>query len=255
MVANDQQRRFSLDDRGYIVDKANLANSGRYKSHGCPNASDKDIRRYILAIRLDRLVRKLIVGSPARTVADRGSLVLMLRFAIEASQLNTLDPSFAIDRPFKGKLRRKERMRDYTSISLFVRDVERLLRELYGDLDSDALDELLFAITVIVEEFTRYVCLDLCTEYSNADAYDYGLGIGVPEGYSVSTDHHQQAWIAEKALAIRAMQVSTNPDAYCRYTNRFVKALDKYWPSLGGWDRSRKDSRSNLDKEKVYFDD
>jgi hypothetical protein len=49
--------------------------------------------------------------------------------------------------------------------------------------------------------------------------------------------------------------VSTNPDAYCRYTKRFVKALDKYWPSLGGWDRSRKDSRSNLDKEKVYFDE
>jgi hypothetical protein len=253
MVANDQQRRFSLDDRGYIVDKANLADIRRYKYHGWPNASDKDIRRYILAIRLDRLVRKLIVGSKAET--DRGSLVLMLRFAIEASQLNTLDPSFAIDRPFKGKLRRKEGMRDYTSISLFVRDVERLLRELYGDLDSDALDELLFAIRVIVEEFTGYVCLDVCREYRNADAYDYARGIGVPEGYCVSSDQHEQAWIAEKALAIRAMQVSTNPDAYCRYTNRFVKALDKYWPNLGGWDRSRKDSSSNLDKEKVYFDD
>jgi hypothetical protein len=210
-------------------------------------------RRYILARRLDCLVPKLIVGSKARQV--RRSLVGMLLAAIEASQLNILDPSLPIDHPFKGKLRRKQGMQDYTSISLFIRDVERLLRELYGDLESDALDEVLRAIRVIVDEFAIYVRLDLHQESYYADAYDYANGIGLPEGYGLSSDHHQQAWIAEKALAIRAMQVSTNPDAYCRYTNRFAKALDKYWPSLGGWDRSRKDSRSNLDKEKVYFDD
>jgi hypothetical protein len=155
----------------------------------------------------------------------------MLFAAIEASQLNTLDPSFAIGHPFKGKLRRKDGMQDYTSISLFIRDVERLLRELYGDLDGDAWEELLRAIRVIVDEFATYVCPDLRGECYDAELYDYVRGM--PEGYDVSTDGREQAWGAEQALAIRAMQVKNNPDAYCRYTYKFIEALDKYWPNLG----------------------
>ena len=129
-----------------------------------------------------------------------------------------------------------------------------MLRELYGDLDSEALEELLEAIRVIVVEFVAYLKPDLHREYCYADDYDYGNGISVPEGYCVSSSQHRDAWEAERALAIRAMQVSTNPGAYGRYTKRFVRALKKYWLDLGGWDRSRKDLRSKADKKKVHFD-
>jgi hypothetical protein len=252
MTANDQQRRFSLDDRGYVTDKANPGDDRKYKYHGEPDPSDKDVRGYLLWRRLNDLVPKLIVESKTELVGR--SLVYMLRAVIEASQLNILDPSLAIDHPFKGKLRKKNGIGDYTSISLFIRDVERLLRKLYGDLDSKALEELLEAIRLIVDEFAVYVNPDLRLECSCADDYDYGNGIGVPEGYCVSSSQHRDAWEAERALAIRAMQVSTNPGAYGRYTKRFVRALKKYWLDLGGWDRSRKDLRSKADKKKVHFD-
>jgi hypothetical protein len=244
MVVNDQQRRFILDDRSYIIDKANLADIRKYKYHGEPNDSDKDIRRYLLRRRLNRLVLKLIVGPEARTV--RQSLVNMLLAVIEASQLNKLDPSLSIDHPFKGKLRRKEEMRDYTSISLFIGDVERVLRELYGDLDGDALEELLFAIRVMVVEFTKYVRPDLHREYYDADACDYLVGFDRAEGYGLTDEDHQKARIAADALAIRAMQVSAKPDAYCRYTCKFVEALDEEWPHLGGWERRRRGLNSNV---------
>lgn len=109
-------------------------------------------------------------------------------------------------------------MTDFTSICRFVSDVERVLRELYGDVDGDDLDELLRAIWTIVTEFTKYVCPDLHQEYSDAYQYDY-----------------DQAWIVAPALTNRAMRVSVDPDAYCWYTRKFVKALEKYWPDLVGW--------------------
>jgi len=232
MVANDQQRRFGLDDRGYITDKANPGDGKKYKYHGEPNPSDKDVRGYILRRRLKHLVRKLIVGSKAEHV--RRSLVAMLLAAIEASQLNSLDPSLSIDHPFKGRLRKKKGMRDYTSISLFIRDVERLLRELYGNLDSEALEELLHAIRFIVVEFATYVSPDLGQECSYASDYDCA--------------NYELRLFAEKALTVRVVQVSSNPDAHGHYTNRFIKALAKYWLDdldldFGKWDLSRKDSK------------
>jgi hypothetical protein len=181
MVVNDQQRRFILDGRGYVVDKANLADIRKYKYHGEPNHSDKDIRRYLLRRRLNHLVLKLIVGPEARTV--RQSLLNMLLAVIEASQLNKLDPSLSINHPFKGKLRRKE---------------------------------------------------------------DYLVGFDRAEGYNLIDEDHQKARIAADALAIRAMQVSAKPDAYCRYTCKFVEALDKEWPHLGGWERCRRGLNSNV---------
>jgi hypothetical protein len=164
----------------------------------------------------------------------------MLLAAIEASQLNILDPSLSIDHPFKGKLRKKKKMRDYTSISLFIRDVERLLRELYGDLDSEALEELLEAIRFIVVEFVTHASPDLGQECSYASDYD-------------GADFYPRLF-AEKALSIRVVQVSSNPDAHGHYTNRFIKALAKYWldldHDLGVWDLSARIQN----EEKVHFD-
>jgi hypothetical protein len=80
------------------------------------------------------------------------------------------------------------------------------------------LDKLLYAIWTIVVEFTKYVWPDLYQEYQDAYDYDY-----------------DQAWIAAPALINRAMQVSRNSGAYCWYTKKFVKALEKHWPGLISW--------------------
>jgi hypothetical protein len=107
---------------------------------------------------------------------------------------------------------------------------------LYGDIKSDALDDVLRAAGAIAESALP----SLRQEDYDADAIDYVGGIGLPKGYGLSGSDHGAASMAAESLAIRAMQVTANPRAYCRYTNKFVKALDKYWPRLGGWDRRRK---------------
>ena len=76
---------------------------------------------------------------------------------------------------------------DITSISLFIDDVECLLQEEYGDVDSAALDKLLSALRTIVLNFTAYVRPDLSGEYYDAVNVDYINGIGVPKGYGLSS--------------------------------------------------------------------
>jgi hypothetical protein len=236
MATANQNRRFSLDEEGFVIDHANLENSGRYMYRGDCKDPDTDFRRHLLRLRLDELVSKLIARPNARKARD--SLAHMLLAAIEASQLNTLDPSLSMQYPFKGRLRRrKEGMQDHTSISLFVRDVERVLRDLYGDIDRGELDTLLGAVRDIVVEFTSFVRPDLRAEYFEAHTIDYRMGINREEGEGVSSREAGEASLAAMVLAVRAIEVASNPGAYCRYTIKFVKALDKYWPNLGGWDR------------------
>jgi len=72
--------------------------------------------------------------------------------------LNTLNPAESIRNRFDGKLKRqKDSLQEFTSLSLFRDDVERLLRDLYGDIESEALDHILLAVFCIVQEFTHYV--------------------------------------------------------------------------------------------------
>jgi hypothetical protein len=236
MLTDQNHRRFSIDKNSCVVDKAFPNHHRRkYKYYGDPNDSDSDIRRTLLWQGIRRLLPKLIVGSKASTI--RHHFGYMLLAALEASQLNTLDPLVAIQHPFNGKLRKKEGMKDYSSISLFIRDVERLLRELYGDLDRTEFGMALYAVRSIVVTFMRFVRPDLAAEYGHAESIDYRVGIGRPEGYGISSSQHGAASMAAMVLAVRTLQVASNPTANCFYTMKFVKALNKYWPKLGGFDR------------------
>ena len=90
----------------------------------------------------------------------------------------------SIQHKFDGKLRRqKKHTQDFTSLSLFRDEVECLLRDLYGDVESEALDSIVWAVFRIVEEFTKYVRPDLAKEHHDAWSLDYSwFGIGLPEG-------------------------------------------------------------------------
>jgi hypothetical protein len=164
MVTKNQKHRFRLDNNGFVIDNLNAKNSRKYEYAG-PGDSDIEFRRHILRRRLDDLVTKLIFGPNVFTI--RLSLVDMLLAVIEASQLNTLDPLISIQHPFKGKLHRKEGMRDYTSVWLFVRDVERVLRDLYGDLARSEIDTVVSAITGIVLNVLTFVRPELTTHYED----------------------------------------------------------------------------------------
>jgi hypothetical protein len=124
----------------------------------------KDLRK-----RLWKLISKLMIQCDR----DSDRLFWMIFFTIKASHLNAVDCELATKHPFHGKLRRRKiGMRDFTSISLFIADVERLLREVYGDVDSGALDKLLRALRTIVVSVTAYVRPDLCEEYNDAENVD-----------------------------------------------------------------------------------
>jgi hypothetical protein len=179
-----------------------------------------ETREDTLRCRLEKPISKLIVNNGlADFAAKRVSLRELIVCTIELSALNKRDPQLATRHPFDGKLKfRREGITQFTSIFRFACDVECLLRELYGDVEGDDLDELLPAIWTIVMEFTKHLCPDIYGEYR--DAYDY---------------EYDQAWAVAPALTNRAMQVSVHPDAYCWYTKKFVKSLQKYWPDLISW--------------------
>jgi hypothetical protein len=168
----------------------------------------------LLWTRLADLVEGLIVNRNSLEVLPNGktyqpyceerhSILRALYKAIKASHLNTLDVALSLQHKFDGQLRREKKgMQDYTSLSLFVDDVECLLRDLYGDCDQQGIDPLRRAVLAIVEEFTKYVCKDLWEEHQSAQDIDYVFGIGLPDGWGISgSDHRRMLWAAAAAEA------------------------------------------------------
>ncbi len=108
------------------------------------------LRHGVVIRRLYKLETKLLKGNKERRDNDMPAdhLWSVLGHLIKASHLNRRDVLISMQHPFKGKLKRKKtELREFTSISLFVDDVERALRDLYGDVDGDDLDDLLIPPT------------------------------------------------------------------------------------------------------------
>jgi hypothetical protein len=231
----DQNRRFTVDRDGLVIDQVNPENDGLVKyPHSELIENDRQIREGFLMVRLNKLARRLLINKhPKRFNEKAHALDSMIYATVIASQLNMLDPLIAKQFPFPGKLRHeKVGMKDFTSIMLFRDDIERLLRDLYGDLDGAKLNDLLNAISLIVEEYTKHVQPDLREEYDYADDVDYSVGIGVPEGYGISSGQHGQGRFAAEMLTARAKTILANTDTYSRYTVKFARALKKFWPKL-----------------------
>jgi hypothetical protein len=177
-------------------------------------------RNTILQDHLEKSISRLFVNNGLKDFREeQESLCELIVCAVALSRLNNRDLTLASRHPFQGKLKfRREGITNFTSIFRFVCDVECLLRESYGDVEGDDLDELLPAIWTIVMEFTKCVCPDVYREYRDAYEYEY-----------------DQSWVAAPALTNRDMQVNVNPGAYCWYSKKFVKSLEKYWPELISW--------------------
>jgi hypothetical protein len=207
-------------------------------------AGDTLVHEYVVQRWLHDLVGDLIINTnPWETLPtgeeyrssceEKHSISLVLYQLIKASHLNTLDVALSatvkLDRVLK---REKSGWGDFTSLSLFADDVERLLRELYGETDEDAIDQTRCAVIRIVEEFTKYLRKDIWQEHQNALDVDYMHGIGVPEGYCISGSEIRRGLCAADDLEVRARAVRADPEAYSKYTIEFVNELFSEWRSL-----------------------
>jgi hypothetical protein len=225
--------RFVLDEKRNVIDTLNPTERKGYCHVDTPE-DQGHLRERALMVRLAELVDDLIVNLEPEQMDQRGntyrpfnnesrSIWHAIYCAIMASRLNTLEPAMSIKNRFDGTLkRRRTGLQAFTSLSLFRDDVERLLRDLYGDIEGDELDGVLNAIFVIIKEFTQYVRKDLWQEHQDAMDWDYIWGIGLPDGYNLSGSDHGRAREALANLRVDVREVRRNPSAFSKYTIEFA---------------------------------
>jgi hypothetical protein len=238
MTAN---QRFSVTDDHYVTDRLTSKVGKAY----CPKrSSEHELRELMLWGCLAELTERLIVDTtPLERSPDgrlyqpfceeKNSIFVALYSAIRASHLNKLEVGLSLQHKFDGELRRnKIGMQDRTSLSLFVDDVERLLRDLYGESDNQAIELVRSAVFSIVYEFTKYVRKDLWQEHRDAQDFDYVSGICLPDGMGISGSDHARMHQAMFDLIQRARAVRANPTAFSKYTVSFVDDLYVNWRPL-----------------------
>jgi hypothetical protein len=255
MTAN---QRFSVAHDRYVIDRLNSSNNGIGYCHEGDPENDTHLRDRLLWCCLAKLIERLIVNTAPMKMSpdgklyqpfcsERHSICVVLYSAIEASHLNTLEVGLSLRNKFDGQLRRnKVGMQDYTSLSLFVDDVECLLRDLYGESDNQAIDLVRNTVFTTVYEFTNYVRKDLWQEHCNAQDIDYAIGIGVQDGYGISGSDHRRMNRAVLELTQRAHDVRANPTAFSKYTVSFVDDLYENWRPLS---RGTEDTNAMLADE------
>ena len=143
-----------------------------------------------------------------RLICARNSMLETLVDVIRATKLNgsEVDASKRVS----GTPKQKTRLLHQTSISLFLDDVECLLSDLYGNIDTVAFDDTMSAVRTIVVEFTRYTRRDFFEEHENARDWDNSLEIGIPGGI----------WNFEKPVLPRIRRVGEYLEAFACGTPR-----------------------------------
>ena len=225
--------RFVLDGGRYVIDLLNPANSGKGYCHEGDPENDIYLRERVLMVLLGERLDKLIydgqpklkhwrTGKAVQPRPPRGLVRYPRRYP--CLHLNTFDPKLSVQHKFDGTLKRKKvGVQSYTSIALFVDDVEHLLRDLYGDLEGEAITGIRNAVFTITEQFVRYVQSDLWGEHRCAENYDYMFGIGIPEGYSLGSSAWAAGMRAGDELRERVRTVRSNPQSFGEYTHEFVR--------------------------------
>jgi hypothetical protein len=209
--------RFTLDEKRKVIDAVNVANSGKAYCHKDDPEDDKHLRERVLMNRLSGMIDKL--WSPSGEVHEFFNQKLALFYTIRASHLNTFDPALSIEHRFGGRLKRQNMpTQDFTSLALFRDDVECLLRDLYGDVESEALHSIVEAVFLIAGK-----CPDLCNEHGDAVSLDLMLGIGMPDGCCISGSEHARGMVAKLDLIVRACRVKANPSGFSPYTVEFAE--------------------------------
>jgi hypothetical protein len=238
---NTANCRFALDERRKVIDLVNADNSGKCYCHEDAPEDDKYLRERVLQARLYEMLEKLIINlRPMQKLPSgeeykpQSEETFAIRWAlletIAASHLNTFDPALSIKHKFDGKLKsQKKHTQDFTSLALFRDDVECLLRDLYGDIESEALDSVLRAVFRIVEQFAKFVRPDLWKEHADAEDLDYMLGIGVPERCAINGSDWRRGMAAKFSLIHRVREVNAKLSTFSEYTIEFANLFAQRW--------------------------
>jgi hypothetical protein len=238
---NTANCRFALDERRNVIDLVNADNSGKGYCHEGAPEDDKYLRERVLQAHLHEMLEKLIINLRPMQKLPSGeeykpqseetfAIWWALLDTIAASHLNTFDPALSIQHKFDGKLKsQKKHTQDFTSLALFRDDVECLLRDLYGDIESEALDSVLRAVFRIVEQFAKFVRPDLSKEHTDAENLDYILGIGVPDGYGIGGSDWRRGMVAKFDLIHRVREVNAKLSTFSEYTIEFANLFAQRW--------------------------
>src|SRR6516225_9065926 len=219
--------RFYLHEDNRIMDALNPTNNEKaewFEECG-RQKNEQSFRDLLLWRRLGTLVHDLIINTNRKEshsgreyqpiCQEAHTIWRALHRTIIASHLNTLDVALSVQHKFDGKLKREQRgWQDCTSLSLFADDVERLLRDLYGESDNEAIDRVRSAVLVIVRGFAEHLRKD------------------VEQEHGIMGHDHGKANKACHELTIRARAVRANPTAFSKYTLEFVNELYATWPWL-----------------------
>jgi hypothetical protein len=195
------------------------------------------LRGAVFFERLSKLVDDLIINQRSDKTSllgverewfdeDARQLSWAIWSAMRASRLYTLDPAVSVQNKFNGELKRQKHdvYYNYTSLGLFRHDIERLLRDLYGDTENEALEDVLISISDIILVFTRYVRKDLWQETEYARCWDrFALG---------DDAYHSSASEAYHEFGVRVREVLKNPSAFSKYTVEYAKGLAERCPNM-----------------------
>ena len=138
--------RFTLDANRRVIDALNPANSGKGYCHKGAPEDDTHLRNCVLRACMREILDKLwpvtkisLAGkdfSLSSWEDERHAVLTLILHNIETSRLAEFDPSLSIEHKFRGVVRqRRTGIQSFTSLGLFLDDAERLLRDLYGDID------------------------------------------------------------------------------------------------------------------------
>lgn len=244
----NKNRRFILDNQGNAVDRLHPEYSAETPYHmnpfSCkPYGDESRLRSGLFVRRLEGLIPELTKGNGRKRQkrAFCTDLPYLLCSIIQPSQLSQRDVRISLRKTFNGKLRHKKtELQELTSISLFIDDVERLLRDLYGDVDSDRFKELLAALKLTTLTLSSHYLPDLEAEHNTALMVDRGAGRCINPGDGVSRHMLATGVYAAEELILRVRAILTYPSAYGRYTVAFAKTLNEYWPAVQQWRRLAK---------------
>jgi hypothetical protein len=184
----------------------------------------------VLSERLSDLVNDLIMDLPQDPSSVLGkSTRLELRHSICQTLCNVICASrlnghkiASNKRRLNGTLKRaKNRLVEQSSIYLFVDDVECHLRDLYGNIGRESLDDTLLAVRTIIVAIAEYANRDLWKEYNSVLNYDLCSGFGIPEDPISQSDIATGEAILSD-LVKRSRTVLENRSNFSRYTVGFA---------------------------------
>src|SRR5215210_4746319 len=183
-------RRFRLDGERRVIDDVNPSRSGKAYCHEGDPDDEEALRERVLWILIAELVEKLIHNPRPREKHPSGeeyqpfndeadSLSWCVFNVIRASVQRSVATQLSAREKTRGQyVHRDKGLQAFTSLRLFLSELEFLLRDLYGYQNSDTL-RALYACEVVCREFTQYARPILWRELSDAEAFDYAWGIGV----------------------------------------------------------------------------